>query len=112
MCLNDKSVSFNFLSNSIYCNLKYTYLRDGSLLFCIPQLNLTFSIIRILYMAINTVLHIFPKRLQVLFSKMHTLHVSAFLFKPSSGVIYIKVEVSHVESNMNPYVVIKLYIPN
>jgi hypothetical protein len=34
--------------------------------------------IRILYMAVNTTLYIFPRRLRALFSKVYTLHVSAF----------------------------------
>jgi hypothetical protein len=52
------------------------------------------SVVRILYTTVNTTQYIFPRRLQALFSKMHTLHVSAFVFvKPSSGVIYIQVQV-------------------
>jgi hypothetical protein len=38
------------------------------------------GIVRILYMAVNTTLFTLPRRLQALFSKMHTLHVSVFFF--------------------------------
>jgi hypothetical protein len=31
------------------------------------------------FIAVNTTLYVFPRRLQALFSKMHTLYVSAFL---------------------------------
>jgi hypothetical protein len=49
-------------------------------------------IVCILYMTINATLYIFPRRSQTLFSKMHMLHVSAFLFKPSGGVYRVPQE--------------------
>jgi hypothetical protein len=36
---------------------------------------------RILFISLDTTLCILPRRLQALFSKTHTLHVSAFFFK-------------------------------
>jgi hypothetical protein len=84
---------FTFTLTSIYTLLICDFVKPrdyhidlmGCILLCVE--------IHIPYIAVNMTLYIFPRRLQALFSKMHTLHVLAFLFKPSSGVIYIQVQV-------------------
>jgi hypothetical protein len=66
--------------------------------------------IRILYMAVNTTLYTFPRRLQALFSNMHTLHVSAFFVKPSSCVIYLVRVATQNNTDRNHLTIVVSYI--
>jgi hypothetical protein len=61
--------------STFLCPVKQTLNLMRCILLCVE--------IRILYMAVNTTLHIFPRRLQALFSKMYTPNILAFLFKQS-----------------------------